>query len=211
MSASTEADGGARARVTGVLLAGGRARRMGGTDKGLVEVAGRPMAAHVLARLGPQVAAVVVNANRNRARYAALGVEVVADTLDGYLGPLAGLLAGMQAAATELVVSAPCDSPFVPPDLVARLVAGLDAAGADVAVPHDGERQQTAFLLARTALAEDLHAWLAGGGRKIDAWFGRLAVADVDFRDRPEAFLNINTPEERADLEARLLAGDAER
>ena len=211
MSASTEADGGARARVTGVLLAGGRARRMGGTDKGLVEVAGRPMAAHVLARLGPQVAAVVVNANRNRARYAALGVEVVADTLDGYLGPLAGLLAGMQAAATELVVSAPCDSPFVPPDLVARLVAGLDAAGADVAVPHDGERQQTAVLLARTALAEDLHAWLAGGGRKIDAWFGRLAVADVDFRDRPEAFLNINTPEERADLEARLLAGDAER
>lgn len=211
MSASTEADGGARARVTGVLLAGGRARRMGGTDKGLVEVAGRPMAAHVLARLGPQVAAVVVNANRNRARYAALGVEVVADTLDGYLGPLAGLLAGMQAAATELVVSAPCDSPFVPPDLVARLVAGLDAAGADVAVPHDGERQQTAFLLARTALAGDLRAWLAGGGRKIDAWFGRLAVADVDFRDRPEAFLNINTPEERADLEARLLAGDAER
>lgn len=211
MTTGTEADGGIRARVTGVLLAGGRARRMGGTDKGLVELAGRPMAAHVLARLAPQVAAVVVNANRNHERYAALEVEVVADTLAGYLGPLAGLLAGMEAAATELVVMAPCDSPFVPPDLVERLVAGLDAARADVAVAHDGERQQTAFLLAHAVLADHLRAWLAGGGRKIDAWFGELAVADVDFRDRPEAFLNINTPEERADLEARLLAGDTEQ
>lgn len=211
MSASSETEGDARARVTGVLLAGGRARRMGGTDKGLVELAGRPMVAHVLARLEPQVAALVVNANRNRERYADLGVEVVADTLDGYLGPLAGLLAGMEVAATELVVTAPCDSPFVPPDLVGRLVAGLDAAGADLAVAHDGERQQTVFLLARTALADGLRAWLADGGRKIDAWFARLAVTDVDFRDRPEAFLNINTPEERADLEARLLAGDTEQ
>lgn len=211
MTAPTEAVAAARTRVTGVLLAGGRARRMGGTDKGLIELAGRPMAAHVLARLGPQVAAVVVNANRNRERYAGLGVAVVADTLEGYLGPLAGLLAGMEAAATELVVTAPCDSPFVPPDLVERLLAGLDVAGAEVAVAHDGERQQTVFLLARTALAGDLRAWLAGGGRKIDAWFARRAVADVDFRDRPEAFLNINTPEERADLEARLLAGDSEQ
>lgn len=209
MTACGDAEGGAR--VTGVLLAGGQARRMGGVDKGLVELAGRPMVAHVIARLGPQVAALVVNANRNRERYAGLGVEVVADTIEGYLGPLAGLLAGMEAAETELVVTAPCDSPFVPPDLVERLVAGLDAAGADLAVAHDGARQQTVFLLARTALADDLRAWLAEGGRKIDAWFARLAVADVDFRDRPEAFLNINTPEERADLEARLLAGDTEQ
>jgi len=180
---------------------------MGGVDKGLVELAGHPLVEHVLERLRPQAALVLVNANRNAGIYGALGVTVVADSLEGYLGPLAGLLAGMEHADTELVVMVPCDSPFVPRDLVGRLVAGLDTVEADLAVAHDGERQQPVFLLARTALAGDLRGWLAEGGRKIDAWFARHRVTDVDFSDRPDAFLNINTPEERAEVEARLLAG----
>lgn len=195
--------------VTGILLAGGRARRMGGTDKGLVELAGRPLAAHAFARLAPQVGRVVINANRNREAYARLGAEVVPDSLEGYLGPLAGLLAGMEAATTPWVVTAPCDSPFVPVDLVARLEAARGAA--EIVVAHDGERRQPVFLLAATALAPDLRAWLGGGGRKIDQWFARHALADADFRELPEAFRNINTPEERAAVEAELVAAGGGR
>lgn len=195
--------------VTGILLAGGRARRMGGTDKGLIELAGQPLAAHALARLAPQVGRVVINANRNREAYARLGAEVVPDSLEGYLGPLAGLLAGMEAATTPWVVTAPCDSPFVPTDLVARLEAAR--GGAEIVVAHDGERRQPVFLLASTGLAPDLRAWLGGGGRKIDQWFARHGPADADFRDLPEAFRNINTPEERAAVEAELVAAGGGR
>lgn len=194
--------------VTGILLAGGRARRMGGQDKGLIELAGRPLAAHALDRLRPQVAEVLINANRNRDRYAALGARVIADSLEGYLGPLAGLLAGMEAASQPLVVSAPCDSPFVPGDLVVRLYRAMHDDDADIAVAHDGERQQTVFLLARTSLADDLRTWLGNGGRKIDIWFGNHRVVDVPFEDTPDAFININTAEERAAIEQQLLAAE---
>lgn len=204
----TETDTGAPAAgdVTGILLAGGRARRMGGSDKGLIELAGRPLAAHALARLAPQVGRVLINANRNRAAYAGLGAEVVPDSLEGYLGPLAGLLAGMEAARTAWVATAPCDSPFVPADLVARLARARAAADADLAVATDGERRQPVFVLAPVRLAADLRAWLEGGGRKIDQWFTRHRVADADFRDCPAAFRNINTPEEREAVEAELAA-----
>ncbi|MDX1610664.1 MAG: molybdenum cofactor guanylyltransferase MobA [Halofilum sp. (in: g-proteobacteria)] len=191
-------------RVTGILLAGGRARRMGGEDKGLIELAGRPLAAHALARLQPQVAEVLINANRNHDRYAALGARVIGDSLGGFLGPLAGLLAGMESAANPLVATAPCDSPFVPTDLVARLHAGMVDAGSEIAVADDGERAQPVFLLARTALAADLRAWLEAGGRKIDAWFAEHRVASVSFDDTPDAFININTADERAAVERKL-------
>lgn len=202
------------AGVTGILLAGGRARRMGGVDKGLIDLAGRPLAAHALARLAPQVDAMLINANRHADDYAALGAHVVPDTIDDFPGPLAGLLAGMEATTTELVVTAPCDSPFLPHDLVARLRAALEAADAELAVAHDGERQQPVFLLARTSLADDLRAWLAEGGRKIDAWFADHRVADADFSDLASgvtgAFRNINTPEERDEVAAHIGAGDAQ-
>lgn len=199
------------ARVTGVLLAGGRARRMGGRDKGLIELAGRPLAAHALERLRPQVAEVLLNANRNPADYARLGVRVVPDSLEGFLGPLAGLLAGMEMAATPLVASASCDSPFLPEDLVERLVRARAADHADLAVAHDGERRQPVFLLAPTSLAWDLRAWLEQGGRKIDAWFAEHRVVDVPFSDTPDAFVNINTEEERAAVEQRLQAPESPR
>ncbi len=199
--------------VTGVLLAGGRARRMGGTDKGLIELAGRPLAAYALERLRPQVDAIVINANRHGDDYAALGADaVVPDPMADYPGPLAGLLAGMQAAQTPWVVTAPCDSPFVPRDLLVRLRAALEAADAELAVAHDGERQQPVFLLAPSALASDLEAWLDEGGRKIDAWFAGHRVADADFSDVAPgptgAFRNINTPDERDEVAAYVAAGE---
>jgi molybdenum cofactor guanylyltransferase len=193
-----------RDEITGLVLAGGRGSRMGGVDKGLVALNGRLMVEHVLARLQPQVGALLINANRNRERYAALGVPVVADQAGDYLGPLAGMASGLQAASTPYVVTAPCDSPRIAFDLVARLAAALVAQQADLAVAHDGERAHPVFLLLKRALAGDLSDFLAGGGRKIDQWFARHRVALAYFHDNPDAFVNVNSAEERAALEARL-------
>lgn len=198
-----------RAAVTGVILAGGRATRMGGTDKGLITLAGRPMVAHVAERLRPQVDELVINANRNHADYAGYAERVVADTMDGYLGPLAGVLAGLSVAHGDWLVTVPCDSPFVPADLVARMARARSRAGADLAVAHDGAYRQPVFMLLSTGLRADLAGWLSAGGRKIDAWFARLTVADADCSDCPDAFLNINTPQERATIEARLHGDDS--
>lgn len=194
--------------VTGVVLAGGRATRMGGTDKGLLEVAGVAMVDHVLERLRPQTAALVINANRNHAAYATRGCPVVPDAFGEFAGPLAGMAAGIEAAGTEWCVTVPCDSPLVPPDLVTRLAAALQSQGADLAVAEGAGRMQPVFALLPRRLLPDLHGFLEGGERKIDAWYGRHTVARVDFSDSEEAFLNINTPEERDQLEERLMQGD---
>lgn len=195
-----------RLPITAVILAGGRATRMGGQDKGLVELAGRPMIAHVLAALAPQVEWLVINANRNLDRYAGFGWPVVRDEDTGFLGPLAGLAAGLGAATTELVLTAPCDSPMLPPDLAGRLHRALEQQGADIAVPHDGQRLQPVFMLVRRALRDSLEAYLGGGDRKIDLWFRQHRVAEVDFSDRPETFVNVNDPEERRSVEQQLAA-----
>jgi molybdenum cofactor guanylyltransferase len=197
-----------RPPITAVILAGGRATRMGGEDKGLVELAGRPMIVHVLAALAPQVEQVIINANRNLDRYAAFGWPVVADEDSGFLGPLAGLAAGLRAAQTPLVITAPCDSPLVATDLVARLYSALEDEDAEIAVPFDGERLQPVFALVRRELGDSLAAYLGGGDRKIDRWFARHRLARVDFSDRPENFVNVNDPDERAAVEARLASRD---
>lgn len=196
-----------RAPITAVILAGGRATRMGGMDKGLVELAGRPMIAHVLAALAPQVEHVIINANRNLDRYAGFGWPVVPDDDAGFLGPLAGLAAGLRAAVTPLVLTAPCDCPLLAPDLVARLYSALEQARAEIAVPFDGERLQPVFALVRRELGDSLAAYLAAGDRKIDRWFAQHRLAQVDFSALPETFVNVNDPDERAALEARFAAG----
>lgn len=197
--------------TTAIVLAGGRATRMGGIDKGLVELAGRPMIEHVLAALEPQVELLLINANRNLERYAAYGWPVVPDDETGYLGPLAGLAAGLRAASTPLVLTAPCDCPLLAPDLVARLYSACQGQGAEIAVPFDGERLQPVFALLKRELLGSLAAYLAEGGRKIDRWFAQHRLARVDFSDRPETFVNVNDPDERAALEARLAGtGQAE-
>ncbi len=182
--------------VTGLVLAGGLGRRMGGVDKGLVELDGKPMVAHVLARLAPQVDSVLINANQNIDRYATFGPPVVPDRIEGFAGPLAGLHAGLSAASTPLLVTVPCDSPFLPLDLVERLRTALDAARAQLAVARTGDQAQPVFSMVRREVLEDLAQFLAGGGRKIDAWYARLNVVEVAFDDEAEAFANINTREE---------------
>jgi molybdopterin-guanine dinucleotide biosynthesis protein A len=180
--------------VTAAILAGGRATRMDGRDKGLVELAGRPMIEYVIDALASQTAAILINANRNPDRYARYGYAVVADEDGGFHGPLAGMAACMNAASTPLVVTAPCDSPFVPGDLVQRLLQRLRTDGAEICVAHDGQRLQPVFCLLHTRLLDSVRTFLAADGRKIDAWFPQHRLAICDFSDQSAAFLNINTP-----------------
>jgi molybdopterin-guanine dinucleotide biosynthesis protein A len=184
--------------ITGIVLAGGRGRRMGGVDKGLVELDGKPLVAHALARLAPQVGAIVINANQNVERYAAFGPPVVQDTVGGFAGPLAGLHAGMTAATTTHVVTVPCDSPFLPHDLVSRLAAALAQDDAQLAVARTFDQPHPVFALVRRDVLPHLAAFLAAGGRKIDAWYATLATVEVAFDDEADAFRNINTPAELA-------------
>jgi molybdopterin-guanine dinucleotide biosynthesis protein A len=171
---------------------------MGGVDKGLVMLEGRAMVEHVLDRLAPQVGAIVVNANQNRERYAAFGHPVVADAVGGFAGPLAGLHAGMTAATTPFVVTVPCDSPFLPLDLVARLSRAVLAGDAELGVARTFDQPHPVFALVRRDVLPNLAAFLAGGGRKIDAWYGALRVVEVGFDDCADAFRNINTRDELA-------------
>ena len=181
-------------RVTGIVLAGGLGRRMGGVDKGLQPFRGKPMAQWAIERLAPQVDELIVNANQNRADYERFGYRVVPDELSGFAGPLAGLHAGMKAAANALVVTVPCDSPFLPDDLVARLGEALGAN--EIAVAKTGTQPHPVFSLVARSVLPHLEAFLAGGGRKIDAWYATLQVVEVAFDDEEDAFRNINTREE---------------
>lgn len=191
-----------RLAVTGLVLAGGRGSRMGGRDKGLVALGGRPLIAHVIEGLRPQVATILVNANRHAEDYAHYGYPVVADRLGGHPGPLAGLASGLYHAATPWVASVPCDCPFLPGDLVARLQAALQGERAEIAVAHDGRRLQPVFALVPCRLLASLLGFLAEGDRKASLWYGRHKTAVADFSDVPEAFVNLNTPEDLAALEA---------
>lgn len=188
--------------ITGVVLAGGLGRRMGGVDKGLRELRGRPMVAWVIERFAPQVSEILINANQNGDVYARFGHRVIADVIGGHAGPLAGLHAALAAARHPLVATAPCDSPFLPPDLVARLHAALTAQRAQIAVAKTGTQAHPVFCLCRRDVLTHLEQFLAGGGRKIDAWYETLAVAEVGFDDNPDAFSNINSLQELAAFEA---------
>ena len=182
--------------ITGLILAGGRGSRMGGVDKGLQVLRGKPMIEWVLARFAPQVDEVLINANQNAERYARLGSRVVPDDIGGFAGPLAGLHAGLQAAAHPLVATCPCDSPFLPPDLVARLRAALERDAADLAVAKTGDQPHPVFSLVRRDALPGLARFLESGGRKIDAWYAAMKTVEVGFDDEAEAFSNINTREE---------------
>lgn len=193
--------------TTGLVLAGGESRRMGGLDKGLVTLADRPMVRFVLDRLAPQVASILINANRNLDLYAAEGHAVVPDIVDGYLGPLAGMASGLKAAKTEYVLCVPCDCPLLPQDLAQRMATALMTADAELAVASDGDRLHPVFTLLKRAALPSILAFLDEGERKIDKWFARHTLAVADFSDQPESFLNVNRPEERARLERQLAGG----
>jgi molybdopterin-guanine dinucleotide biosynthesis protein A len=193
-----------RADITGLVLAGGRGSRMGGADKGLRPLRGRPLAQHAIERLRPQVGPLWVSANRNADAYAALGAPVCADTVPGQPGPLAGVLAGLAACATPWLAVVPCDVPRFPADLVRRLAAGLQAAGAELAIAttlEDGApRAHPVFCLLPATLRDDLAASLARDERRVLQWMRRHRCAEVPFDDAA-AFANANTGDDLRRLE----------
>lgn len=187
--------------ITGLILAGGRGSRMSHTDKGLQEFKGAPMVLHVINRLGPQVGHLLISANRNLESYAQFGLPVFQDDLSGYEGPLAGFQSGLRHCQTPYLLTAPCDTPFLPDNLVERLAEALVLQAADVAVavaakPGSNERQpHPVFCLMKSTLLPHLNRFLESGGRKIDAWHSSLTTTEVLFDD-PSCFRNINTLEE---------------
>ena len=193
-----------RERITAGILAGGRATRMGGVDKGLVELGGRPMVEYVLDALRGQTVRMLINANRNVAEYERYGVPVVGDRQGGFLGPLAGISSMLEVAGTEWLLTAPCDSPQVPADLGPRLWRALQRDGADIAVAHSGEHLEPVFALLPCALRASLDAYLASGERKIRVWYQQHRMTTADFSDCPEMFTNVNTLAERDQLALQL-------
>ena len=188
--------------ITGVILAGGQGRRMGGVDKGLRELRGKAMVAWVLERFAPQVDELLINANQNLDVYARFGYRVIPDEIGGFAGPLAGLQRGLSEARHPLVATAPCDTPFLPADLVARLHAALQANAAQLAVARTGDQPHPVFCVCRREVLPHLTAFLQNGGRKIDAWYATLKVVKVAFDDQPDAFSNINTQAELSAFES---------
>jgi molybdopterin-guanine dinucleotide biosynthesis protein A len=182
--------------VTGLILAGGKGSRMGGVDKGLQVFRSKRLVDHVFERLAPQVGGVIINANQNHEEYKSFGVRVVSDAIGGFAGPLAGLHAGLSVSKRPFLASAPCDSPFLPTDLVERLYNRLDETGAELAVAKTGDQPHPAFSLMRRGVLDHLGDFLKAGGRKIDAWYATLNVVEVAFDDEAEAFSNVNTQEE---------------
>ncbi|MBO67666.1 MAG: molybdenum cofactor guanylyltransferase MobA [Acidiferrobacteraceae bacterium] len=180
------------AEITAVVLAGGRGSRMGGRDKGLVVLNGQPMIMWVIARLAKQVSDILINANRSESEYASLGYSIVPDESADYRGPLAGVASALAVIETPWLVTVPCDTPFVPFDLVERLYDRVMSQNLLVAAAHDGDRLQPVFSIVHRTLLKDLNLYLNSGGRKIDAWFDRHDFAQVEFQDSKEAFVNIN-------------------
>jgi molybdenum cofactor guanylyltransferase len=188
----------ASSEISGLVLAGGRGSRMGGVDKGLQTFRGAPMVLHAILRLEPQVGALAINANQNIGAYEGFGYPVWPDQLGGFEGPLAGLQTGLSRCDTDYLVTVPCDSPFLPENLVATLGAALQESGSDiaVAVTEEGERRtHPVFALMKTSVLTSLTAYLQNGGRKIETWYRSLPFEEVPFQDA-DAFRNINTVEE---------------
>ncbi|QHE84559.1 molybdenum cofactor guanylyltransferase MobA [Hydrogenophaga sp. BPS33] len=193
-----------RDQITGLVLAGGRGSRMGGVDKGLQNHQGMPLTLHALLRLQPQVGAAMISANRNLSAYEAMGVPVWPDSIDGYAGPLAGLLTGLEHVQTDWLVTVPCDTPNFPTDVVERLATAAAAQDAEIAMaaaPEEGRlRAQPVFCLLRTDLMESLVSYLNAGERKFDRWTAKHRTVEVPFDDA-QAFFNANTLAELSQLQ----------
>ncbi len=193
--------------VIGCILAGGLARRMGGGDKGLIRLGGRLVLDHVLDRLKPQVSQVMLNANGDPTRFAHYGLPVVPDSVEGFAGPLAGVLAGLEWARdntqAEWVATAATDTPFFPVDFVTRMLAAIEAAGTDMACAASDGRHHPVFGLWPVRLAADLrHALVEEDIRKVDLWTARHKLVAVEFATQPhDPFFNVNRPEDVEEAE----------
>lgn len=191
----------AESACSAIILAGGRATRLGGQDKALTPFAGRPLIAHVLDRLRPQANDIVINCNRNQERLAVFGLPLVPDIEPDFAGPLAGIAAALPHCRHEHVLVVPCDSPFLPFDLASSLMAAL-TPGRKLALCHDGKRLQPLFMLLHRSLADSLRDYLASGQHKVEIWCRLHDPAIVRINDA-KAFINLNTPEELAAAEKK--------
>ena len=184
-------------QIDAVILAGGMARRMGGNDKGLVDLKGQAMICHTIDKLINQVDSIMINANRNQEQYKQWGYSVFSDQDSGYLGPLAGMVTALKKTQADYLLVVPCDCPMLPDDLAARLLAALEREQADIAIASDGEYEQPVVLLLKPHLAPSMQAFLDGGDRKVFLWYRQHKVAIESFADQPNAFININTLEQK--------------
>lgn len=185
-----------------IILAGGRATRLGGVDKALVSLAGRPLITHVLERLAPQVDDILINGNRNQTVLASLGYPVISDEKPDYSGPLAGIISALPSCRHETVLVVPCDSPFLPDDLHDRLAALL-TPDKDLVIAHDGERLQPLFMLLRRKLLPSLRDYLEQGDYRVGDWCMQQKVAIARFAESRH-FINLNTPEDLKKAESRI-------
>ncbi len=191
-------------QITGLILAGGRAKRMHGQDKGLVECAGRPLIHYAIDTLEPVCGAIYINANRSLDQYRQFGLPTIQDATSTFDGPLAGILAGLSAASTPYLIAIPCDCPKLETATLKRLVDTLTSESAEICIPHDGRRPHPVIMALRTHLASSLTAQLAAGERKIDRWTQKHRCVLMDCSDNPMQFLNVNSPEDLRRMEQQL-------
>jgi molybdopterin-guanine dinucleotide biosynthesis protein A len=187
--------------ITSIILAGGLAKRMGGVDKGLISFLGKPMVSHVIERLKPQVAEILINANRETEQYRSFGFPVLHDQIGDFVGPLAGIHIGMKHAKTDYLLSVPCDSPLLSNNLAIKLMNALEENNADIAIAQTGEQTHPVFCLCKTNLHSDLEEFLNNGGRKVELWQNKHRLLRVNFDEQPMAFSNINSIDDLIELE----------
>lgn len=192
--------------ITGLILAGGRAQRMGGIDKGLIPFCGKPLIESAISKLKPQTQTIIINANRNITKYASYGYPVIMDETPDFSGPLAGFSIGLKACKTPFLLTSPCDSPLLPSNLAELLGAEMERGDFELVYASSKEADdkiwaQPVFCLMRSNLQESLTRFLQKGDLKIDRWFKELRSSTVVFND-PQVFANVNTPEELKALEA---------
>jgi len=192
--------------ITGVILAGGQAKRMGGQDKGLLNVNGKTMVELIIEKLSPQVNHLIINANRHIEQYEKFNYPVICDDNSfDFHGPLAGILSAMKNCTTQYILSIPCDSPFFPDNLSSRLLSTLIKKNAEICVVHDGQRMQPVFSLINISLQQSLQNYLDNGDRKIDLWYKQHHTVLEDLSDYSDISLNINTPDELKNLVTKII------
>ena len=191
-------------KISAIILSGGRATRMNGVDKGLVALQQKPLIAHVIARLKPQVDEILINANREIKQYEAFGLPVLQDENVEFIGPLAGFKLGLQYAKHDYVLTVPCDSPLLPLNLAQRLLDGMAASRMDIAVASSDENTHPVFCLMKKSVLPSLLEYIKSGERKVSAWQKSLKYVEVDFSDFDDVFVNLNTFEDLAALELKL-------
>lgn len=192
--------------ISAIILAGGRATRMGGIDKGITLLGKKALIAHVIARLAPQVDEIIINANREINTYKVFGYPVLQDEIADYSGPLAGIQLGLKHAKFDYLLTAPCDTPLLPLNLAKQLETALLQHGADIAVAASEGSAHPVFCLCKKSVLPSLNDFLQKGDRKVSAWQKSLNYVEVNFNDCDDAFINLNTPEDLARLESKLEA-----